>query len=378
MKQKEFTRDDYKDLDFVGKKRLKEYRDGLAKELNQKRNTINSMLEGELDGLKGIEGLQGEYERAKKHAKNTAKIRRAWNILDTRDNARRKRFDESMKSIDRQFDVKDSIRKHEELAEKLRAKKALGKDLKKAGKVAAGTALAAGLIYGAKKLYDKNKNKDMKGQKEFARTVYETEPKNVPMETPKVTKEKASKLRDMFNRAKESIKNSKAGKNAAEFYAKHEKGVKIGGGVAAGTALAAGLAVGAKKLANKKKEQQKEFARADYEGLNFIEKFGKKIKRNKIAEQLNKRRNQINKELDNIDFIHLGDKGAEDLANFKRRSALNMAKFKKSSSTAKVLKGDLKKAGMIGAGIAGTAGLAYGGKKLYDKYKKNNESDNKD
>ena len=115
MKQKEFTRDDYKDLDFV---RLKEYRDGLAKELNQKRNTINSMLEGELDGLKGIEGLQGEYERAKKRAKNTAKIRRAWNILDTRDNARRKRFDESMKSIDRQFDVKDSIRKHEELAEK--------------------------------------------------------------------------------------------------------------------------------------------------------------------------------------------------------------------------------------------------------------------
>lgn len=158
-----------------------------------------------------------------------------------------------MKSIDRQFDVKDSIRKHEELAEKLRAKKALGKELKKAGKVAAGTALAAGLVYGAKKLYDKNKNKDMKEQKEFARTVYETEPKNVPMETPKVAKEKASKLRDMFNRAKESIKNSKVGKNAADFYAKHEKGVKIGGGVAAGTALAAGLAVGAKKLADKKK-----------------------------------------------------------------------------------------------------------------------------
>lgn len=139
------------------------------------------------------------------------------------------------------------------LAEKLRAKKALGQKLKKAGKVAAGTALAAGLAYGGKKLYDKYKNKDMKEQKEFARTVYETEPKNVPMETPKVAKEKASKLRDIFNRTKESIKNSKVGKNAAEFYAKHEKGVKIGGGVAAGTALAAGLAVGAKKLADKKK-----------------------------------------------------------------------------------------------------------------------------
>ena len=245
MKQKEFTRDDYKDLDFVGKKRLKEYRDGLAKELNQKRNTINSMLEGELDGLKGIEGLQGEYERAKKHAKNTAKIRRAWNILDTRDNARRKRFDESMKSIDRQFDVKDSIRKHEELAEKLRAKKALGQKLKKAGIIGAGVVGTAALAYGAKKLYDKNKNKDMKEQKEFA--------ENLPMETPKVAKEKASKLRDIFNRTKESIKNSKVGKNAADFYAKHEKGVKIGGGVAAGTALAAGLAYGAKKLTDKKK-----------------------------------------------------------------------------------------------------------------------------
>ena len=131
------------------------------------------------------------------------------------------------------------------LVEELRAKKALGQKLKKAGMIGAGVVGTAALAYGAKKLYDKYKNKDMKEQKEFA--------ENLPMETPKVSKEKASKLRDMFNRAKESIKNSKAGKNAAEFYAKHEKGVKIGGGVAAGTALAAGLAVGAKKLADKKK-----------------------------------------------------------------------------------------------------------------------------
>ena len=131
------------------------------------------------------------------------------------------------------------------LAEKLRAKKALGQKLKKAGMIGAGVAGTAALAYGGKKLYDKYRNKDMKEHKEFA--------ENLPMETPKVSKEKASKLRDMFNRAKENIKNSKAGKNAAEFYAKHEKGVKIGGGVAAGTALAAGLAVGAKKLADKKK-----------------------------------------------------------------------------------------------------------------------------
>lgn len=39
---------------------------------------------------------------------------------------------------------------------------------------------------------------------------------------------------------------------------------------------------------------------------------------------------------------------------------------------------NLKKAGYAGLGVAGAAGLVYGGKKLYDKYKKNNESDNKD
>ena len=376
MKQKEFTRGDYKDLDFVGKKRLKEYRDGLAKELNQKRNTINSMLEGELDGLKGIEGLQGEYERAKKHAKNTAKIRRAWNILDTRDNARRKRFDESMKSIDRQFDVKDSIRKHEELAEKLRAKKALGKDLKKAGKVAAGTALAAGLIYGAKKLYDKNKNKDMKEQKEFA--------ENLPMKTPKVSKEKAGKLHDVLNRAKENIKKSKSGQKAVDFYAKHEKGVKIGGGVAAGTALAAGLAVGAKKLANKKKEQQKEFTREDYRGLDESQQKILKKLRNKAAKQLQNHRRRINADL--ADNLKTNSKEeALKIANKSRHVALNDSFFNKAylkhkselSDTARKIKNRNAALGVEGV-TALTAGLAYGGKKLYDKYKKNNESDNKD
>ena len=510
MEQREFARADYKQLDFVGKKRLKEYRDGLAKELNLKRNTINSMLEGELDGLKGIEGLQGEYERAKKHAENTAKIRRAWNILDTRDNARRRKQDEEFKSIGREFKVEKSIKKHEELAEKLRAKKALGKSIKKAGKVAAGTALAAGLVYGGKKLYNKYKNKDMKEQreftradykglnfiekfgkklkrnkiakelnkrrnqinyerdidfihlgdkgaedlanfkrrsalnrakfvestklknlnpsgpaaevlkgdlkkagligagvagtaalaygakklydknkgvkeqKEFARTVYETEPKNVPMEIPKVSKEKASKLRDMFNRTKESIKNSKVGKNAADFYAKHEKGVKIGGGVAAGTALAAGLAVGAKKLADKKKEQQKEFARADYAGLNGSEQAQLKKLRDKAAKQLRSQRNRVNANLaDNLKTMTKEE--ALNRANKSRNVLLNDSFFNKAylrdkaklSNTVKKFKNRETALGVAGA-TALTAGLAYGGKKLYDKYKKNNESDNKD
>lgn len=49
-----------------------------------------------------------------------------------------------------------------------------------------------------------------------------------------------------------------------------------------------------------------------------------------------------------------------------------------SGPTAKVLKGDLKKAGMIGAGVAGTAalaaGLAVGAKKLADKKKSSRRS----
>lgn len=110
MKQKEFTRADYKDLDFVGKKRLKEYRDGLAKELNQKRNEINKDLADTLESLKGKQG--GEIEKARQHAKNNATIGRAWNILDTHDNARRRKLDEEFKSIGREFNVEKSIKKH--------------------------------------------------------------------------------------------------------------------------------------------------------------------------------------------------------------------------------------------------------------------------
>jgi hypothetical protein len=212
MKQKEFTRDDYKGLNFIEKFGKKLKRNRIAKELNKRRNQINKELD--LDfihlGDKGAEDLANFKRRS---ALNHAK------------------FVESTKL--------------KNLNPSGPAAKVLKSDLKKAGMIGAGVAGTAALAYGAKKLYDKSKNKDMKEQKEFA--------ENLPMETPKVSKEKASKLRDMFDRAKENIKNSKAGKNAAEFYAKHEKGVKIGGGVAAGTALAAGLAVGAKKLADKKK-----------------------------------------------------------------------------------------------------------------------------
>lgn len=374
MKQKEFAARDYAGLDEVGKKRLREYRDNLAKDLNRGRNKINSEL---AEDTKNLTKSWGDNAPGLTEAKKIADQRKR--ILQNK--ARSAAFFKKLDERKRVNDVTDSIYKHSIIADELRAKKAIGKSLKKIGMIGAGIAGTAALAYGAKKLYDKNKNKDMKGQKEFARTVYETESKNVPMETPKVAKEKASKLRDMFNRAKESIKNSKAGKNAADFYAKHEKGVKIGGGVAAGTALAAGLAVGAKKLADKKKEQQKEFARADYEGLNFIETFKKNYKRNRVAQELKKQRNQINKELE--ENLKYNASRAKKIANLKRTKALDSISFGETmenllNSVGSSKKSNLKKAGYAGLGVAGAAGLAYGGKKLYDRYKKNNESENKD
>lgn len=197
------------------------------------------------------------------------------------------------------------------------------------------------------------------------------------METPKVGKEKASKLHDVLNRAKENIKKSKAGQKAADFYAKHEKGVKIGGGVAAG------LAVGAKKLANKKKEQ-KEFARADYAGLDESQQKILKKLRNKAAKQLQNHRGRINADL--ADNLKTNTKEeALKIANKSRHVALSDSFFNKAylkhkselSDTARKIKNRNAALGVAGA-AALTTGLAYGGKKLYDKYKKNKESDNKD
>lgn len=373
MKQKEFAARDYVGLDEAGKKRLREYRDNLAKDLNLARNKINSDL---AENTKNLTKSWGDNAPGLTEAKKIAEQRKRILQYKARSAAFFKKLDEQK----RVNDVTDSIYKHSIIADELRAKKAIGKSLKKIGMIGAGIAGTAALAYGAKKLYDKNKNKDMKEQKEFA--------ENLSMETPKVSKEKASKLRDMFNRAKDSIKNSKVGKNAADFYAKHEKGVKIGGGVAAGTALAAGLAVGAKKLADKKKEQQKEFARADYEGLNFIETFKKNYKRNRVAQELKKQRNQINKELE--ENLKYNASRAKKIANLKRTKALDSIRLGETMKNLANLAGspaeafkkkpmsNLKKAGYAGLGVAGAAGLAYGGKKLYDKYKKNNESDNKD
>jgi len=56
--------------------------------------------------------------------------------------------------------VRESIAKHEAKAAELRAKKAMFKNLKTAGKIGLGVAGAAGLGYGIKKSIDKNKNKE--------------------------------------------------------------------------------------------------------------------------------------------------------------------------------------------------------------------------
>ena len=374
MKQKEFAARDYVGIDKIGKKNLRERRNELAKELNQRRNNINNKLASTLKALG--DSRDPIDEKVKSASKGLAKVRRALDLYEIGNQANKIGNEEFANSSNRRRAVSSSIKEQKEFAEKLRAKKALGKNLKKAGKIAAGTALAAGLAYGGKKLYDKYKDKDIKEQKEFA--------ENLPMETSKVSKEKASKLRDVLNRAKENIKKSKAGKNAADFYAKHEKGVKIGAGVAAGTALAAGLAVGAKKLANKKKEQQKEFTREDYRGLDESQQKILKKLRNKAAKQLQNHRRRINADL--ADNLKTNSKEeALKIANKSRHVALNDSFFNKAylkhkselSDTARKIKNRDAALGVAGA-TALTAGLAYGGKKLYDKYKKNNESDNKD
>ena len=134
--------------------------------------------------------------------------------------------------------------------------------------------------------------------------------------------------------------------------------------------------------------KQKEFARADYEGLNFIETFKKNYKRNRVAQELKKQRNQINKELE--ENLKYNASRAKKIANLKRTKALDSIRLGETMENLANLAGspaeafkkkpmsNLKKAGYAGLGVAGAAGLAYGGKKLYDKYKKNKESNNKD
>lgn len=112
---------------------------------------------------------------------------------------------------------------------------------------------------------------------------------------------------------------------------------------------------------------------------DYLRKF-----RNKAAKQLRSQRNRVNANLAD-DLKTMTKEEALNKANKSRNVLLNDSFFNKAylrqksklSSTARKFRNRDAALGLAGA-TALTAGLAYGGKKLYDKYKKNNESENKD
>lgn len=118
--------------------------------------------------------------------------------------------------------------------------------------------------------------------------------------------------------------------------------------------------------------------------MNGSEQAQLKKLRDKAAKQLRNQRNRVNANLaDNLKTMTKEE--ALNRANKSRNVLLNDSFFNKAylrdkaklSNTARKFRNRDAALGVAGA-TALTAGLAYGGKKLYDKYKKNNESNNKD
>lgn len=66
----------------------------------------------------------------------------------------------------------------------------------------------------------------------------------------------------------------------------------------------------------------------------------------------------------------------EELLDNKKytKDALNNSELTKLLKADRAIRKGIKKAGKVGLGVAGAAGLAYGGKKLYDKYKKKDDN----
>lgn len=159
--QKEFAEADYKDLDSRAKKELREYRNKLAKELNFKRNEINKKLADELTAAKNAK-FGSEFEISA--AKSKAHFGRNRAASEASSKARFKRLDSLGDTNSRRIQSEISINRHEAIADELRAKKALGKSLKKIGYTGLGLAGTAALAYGGKKLYDKYK-KDQDSEK---------------------------------------------------------------------------------------------------------------------------------------------------------------------------------------------------------------------
>lgn len=158
----------------------------------------------------------------------------------------------------------------------------------------------------------------------------------------------------------------------------------------------------------------KYFARADYEGLSRSSRKLLKSKRSEYARELNKIRNLQNEELKKTDFSggrtirstsnlstskfdnaaeaisHTG-LGTDPVDNYKKHRKmlwkLHLEQAEDASNTMreKMLERDLarkkllrKRLGYAALGVAGTAALAYGGKKLYDKHKKDKETTDQD
>lgn len=216
IRQKEFARRDYEGLDEISKANLRKERSELAKELNESRNRYNKYLNRKLGNLKTATGivendaaskilLQGQSfyndigaahggevrqmvnqmmggndpEFLKKNIyrdRNTQYNEELRNIKadsysSRKDELKRTKAREDAARIEREEAARraaksqESIARHEAKAAELRAKKQTGKMLKRGG-IALATAgvLAAG--YGAKKLYDRNKEKE--NQKSFS------------------------------------------------------------------------------------------------------------------------------------------------------------------------------------------------------------------
>ena len=173
---KYFADRDYAGLGEGGREYLRAKRNELAQDLIGARKTGNPT--SNVYGLAGKERFRKEAEYIDKdlksivpRVKKSAKDRIRWAVGDekfARDWNNRKASYVKPESIVKPKVVKEAQNKgREELVKTLRAKKALGRNLKKAGYVGLGVAGAAGLAVGAKKLYDRNKQ-----QKEFARADY--------------------------------------------------------------------------------------------------------------------------------------------------------------------------------------------------------------
>ena len=142
--QKEFAFKDYKGLTKEQAKALKEFRHQEAVRLNNYRKKNNTYLMG------------GVYD-SKAH------------IYDTKDAYSNRlglnKFDshvygeEGAKKLSRDKAIKASIDEANKRSSRVREALVRGNKIKKAAKIGAVTAALAGLGYGAKKLYDKNKNK---------------------------------------------------------------------------------------------------------------------------------------------------------------------------------------------------------------------------